>query len=60
MRRRKRRTSNSVNLLGSLFLSRLGKKEYDEEIKKRRCDTVVRYWVSDRLLAAEYELITRL
>jgi hypothetical protein len=42
------------------FLSRLGKKESDDDMKKRRRDITVRYWVSDPLLAAEDELITRL
>jgi hypothetical protein len=42
------------------FLSRLGKKESDDNTKKRRCDITVRYRVSDPLLAAEDELITRL
>jgi hypothetical protein len=42
------------------FLSRQGKKESDDDIKKRRRDITVEYWVSDPLLAAEDELITRL
>jgi hypothetical protein len=43
------------------FLSRLGKKESDDDIKRRRRDITVRYWVSDPLLAAEDdELITRI
>jgi hypothetical protein len=42
------------------FLSRQGKKESDDDIKKRRRDITVKYWVSDPLLAAEDELITRL
>jgi hypothetical protein len=41
-------------------LSRLGKKESDDDIKRRRRDIIVRYWVSDLLLDAEDELITRL
>jgi hypothetical protein len=42
------------------FLSWLGKEESDDDTKKRRRDITVRYWVSDPLLAAEDELITRL
>jgi hypothetical protein len=42
------------------FLSPLGKKESDDDMKKRRRDSTVRYWVSDPLLAAEDDLITRL
>jgi hypothetical protein len=43
------------------FLSRLGKKESDDDIKSRRCDITMRYWVSDPLLAeVEDQLITRL
>jgi hypothetical protein len=42
------------------FLSRQGKKESDDDKKKRRRDITVKYWVSDPLLAAEDELITRL
>jgi hypothetical protein len=41
-------------------LSRQGKKESDDDIKKRRRDITVKYWVSDPLLAARDELITRL
>jgi hypothetical protein len=41
-------------------LSRLGKKESDDDIKRRRRNITVRYWVSDPLLAAEDELITRI
>jgi hypothetical protein len=44
----------------SSFLSPLGKKESDDNMKKRWRDITVRYWVSDPLLAAEDELITRL
>jgi hypothetical protein len=42
------------------FLSRQGKKESDDDMKKRRRDITVKYWVIDPLLAAEDELITRL
>jgi hypothetical protein len=41
-------------------LSRLGKNESDDDIERRRRDITVRYWVSDPLLAAEDELITRI
>jgi hypothetical protein len=41
-------------------LSRQGKKEFDDDIKKRRRDITVEYWVSAPLLATEDELITRL
>ncbi len=42
------------------FLSKQDKKESDDDSKKRRPDITVKYWVSDPLLAAEDELITRL
>jgi hypothetical protein len=42
------------------LLSRLGKKESDDDIKRRRRDITVRYWVSDPLRAAEDEFITRI
>jgi hypothetical protein len=41
-------------------LSQLGKKESDDDIKRSRRGISVRYWVSDPLLAAEDELITRI
>ena len=41
-------------------MSRLGKKESDDDKKGRRRDITVKYWVSDPLLAAEDELITRI
>ncbi len=42
------------------FLYRLGKKESDDDMKKRRHGITIRYWASDPLLAAEDELITRI
>jgi hypothetical protein len=56
---RDRHTSN-IDIGNHSFLSRLGKKESDDNTKKRRRDITVRYWVSNPLLAAEDELITRL
>jgi hypothetical protein len=42
------------------FRSKKGKKESEDDIKKRRRDITVKYWVVDPLKAAEDELITRL
>jgi hypothetical protein len=42
------------------FRSKKGKKESDDDIKKRRMDITIKYWVVDPLQAAEDELITRL
>jgi hypothetical protein len=42
------------------FRSRKGKKESDDDIKRRRRDITVKYWVCDPLLAAEDELLIRL
>jgi hypothetical protein len=42
------------------FRSRKGKKESDDDIKRRRRDITVKYWVCDPLVAAEDELLTRL
>jgi hypothetical protein len=42
------------------FRSRKGKKESDDDIKRRRRDITIKYWVCDPLIAAEDELLTRL
>jgi hypothetical protein len=42
------------------FRSKKGKKESEDDIKKRRRDITIKYWVVDPLNAVEDELITRL